>query len=63
MAAKRTRRNSSTDKSTPTADALWVSSKVKTRFSKFKTTKVVMDLITKYTFRTDNQDAYVDIVP
>lgn len=22
-----------------------------------------MDLITKYTFRTDNQDAYVDIVP
>lgn len=50
MAAKRTRRNPSVTNPAPTADALWVSSKVKSKFSKFKITKTIMDLITATLF-------------
>lgn len=63
MEAKRTHRNPKAANSPNLADVLLVTSKVKTRFSKFKDTKSLMGLITSNTFRNDDQDAYLDIVP
>lgn len=62
MVAKNSRKAPKNRKNPTAADSLWVSRKITTRFSHFHTIPKVMDLLTKYTFRADGNDAYLDII-